>query len=451
MKALNKKIALFLFCLVLPGFFAVNAADLSKPASLKLLFEDRTFTLDFINRPQLLDEIPMHVLAVGGQEIPLDFAENLPPELASIPIETRFKYIISKDGLERYFRANVPLVGGDSDAVTLSINDNGWVSISGFPKSGFEVDFDTLERLINQSFDQGLDYVRVPARKTYSPVVADESLIDRGIREVVAMGHSNFAGSSADRIQNIRVATRKYNGLIIKQGEQFSFNSILGSVGPEEGYTEELVIKGDDTEKEYGGGICQVSTTVFRAAFNGGLDIDQRRNHSYAVPYYQPHGLDATIYLGGQDFRFTNDTPGDLLIQATIYGNNMHFVFYGTDDGRQVVTQGPYVSNHRPAPDPIVEETTVLSPGVEQVVSSAHDGFDVSWTRTVYYGDEVEPEERTFNSYYKAWPARIARGSGEVVEVADEDEIAPISELGVVEAPEQFGSTFADFGSTFAE
>jgi vancomycin resistance protein YoaR len=78
----------------------------------------------------------------------------------------------------------------------------------------------------------------------------------------------------------------------------------------------ELVIKKEGTVPEFGGGLCQVSSTAFRAAMNGGLPITQRRNHAYAVQYYAPQGTDATIYPGVVDLKFINDTPGDILIWA---------------------------------------------------------------------------------------------------------------------------------------
>ena len=434
MKMKNR--AWLLIACMLFAFSAEAATTSEKPTNLKLLFEDRTISLNFLSQPALLDSVETYVLSVGGFEVPLELDENLPSDFDAVDTQIKYASKINREELERVLRSRISVLDETLDAVKINKTENGWVSIKGFPKSGFQVDFDTLEVLVNKALSKNYKYVRVPAHETYSPVVADEALQARGIKEVLTIGHSNFRGSPANRRTNIKVAARKYNGLIIKQGEQFSFNNILRTVDPSEGYVEELVIKGNDTEKEYGGGICQVSTTVFRAALNGGLQIDSRRSHSYAVPYYKPYGLDATIYLGAQDFRFTNDTPGDLLMQTAVYGDNMYFVFYGTNDGRQVTTKGPFISNHRPAPAPIVTETTVLAPGVREQMSSEHDGFDASWVREVAKpGMPVKKD--TFGSYYKAWPARVFVGAGQPAPVVTAAPLYPdYSDLE--------NSTFAD-------
>jgi vancomycin resistance protein YoaR len=108
------------------------------------------------------------------------------------------------------------------------------------------------------------------------------------------------------------------------------------------------VIKNNKTEPEFGGGICQVSTTVFRVAINSGLEITARRNHAYPVSYYNPQGMDATVYVPRPDLRFINDTPGYILIQTKIEGTKLTFQFYGTDDGRKIEIIGPKILEKNP-------------------------------------------------------------------------------------------------------
>ena len=182
------------------------------------------------------------------------------------------------------------------------------------------------------------------------------------------------------------------------------------------------MIKGNETKKELGGGVCQVSTTVFRAAFNGGFPLVNRRNHSYAVPYYKPYGLDATIYLGAQDFKFKNDTPGDILIQAYVKGDDVNFVFYGTDDGRKVKLEGPFVSNYKPEPDPKVFETVDLPFGEEQIASEGHAGFRTEWVRHIEKDGKSDKEK--IISTYRAWPAQVVRGIGSSEQIAEEKQLA---------------------------
>lgn len=419
MKILTKWI-LFVLCVV-P--FAAQASDV--PSPLKLIFEDQIITLNFRVHPQVLVTETVPVLALGGLKVPVSADVEAVKGLEMFSFGQKEHYRVDLTALEAFVSRNVAVSDFSDSPVRITQSVSGKAVVQGFPKSGFSVDFETLALLINQALLTGHTHVRVPAEKTFSPVIADEELKARGIESVLSIGHSNFEGSSDSRRINIAVAAEKYNGLILSPGEQFSFNDILGSVDPADGFVEELVIKGDDTEKEFGGGVCQVSSTIYRAAFEGGLLIDQRRNHSYAVPYYQPAGLDATIYLGGQDFKFTNDTPKDLLVQAVINRDDIYFVFYGTHDGRRVHTQGPFVSNHRPAPEPIIEETTILPPGEEAYLSEAHDGFDATWVRNIYYANGKAPEKQTFNSYYRAWPAKVLKGTEDPLAYLEYSTFAP--------------------------
>ncbi len=162
-----------------------------------------------------------------------------------------------------------------------------------------------------------------------------------GINELVAVGESDFTGSPRNRIHNVTVGANKFNGLIIDKGEEFSFNKYLGDVDGEHGFLPELVIKRTGVVPEFGGGLCQVSSTAFRAAMNAGLPITARRNHSFAVQYYSPQGTDATIYPGVQDLKFTNDTSAPLLVRTRIEGKKLFFEYYGTKDDREIAFEGP--------------------------------------------------------------------------------------------------------------
>jgi vancomycin resistance protein YoaR len=165
---------------------------------------------------------------------------------------------------------------------------------------------------------------------------------DLGITELVGRGESKFNGSPKNRRHNISVGVSKMKGVLIAPGEEFSFNKHLGPVEASEGFLPELVIKKTGTVPELGGGLCQVSSTTFRAAMNAGLPITQRRNHSYAVQYYAPQGTDATIYPGVIDLKFTNDTGHTIMIWPYFKTPDyLVFDFYGTYDGRTVTLDKP--------------------------------------------------------------------------------------------------------------
>lgn len=169
-----------------------------------------------------------------------------------------------------------------------------------------------------------------------------------GITELIGEGRSNFRGSTKSRIHNIETAAKRFDGIVIAPNEEFSFVSILGPVDGEHGYKEELVIRDNETKPEFGGGICQVSTTVFRGAVHTGMKITQRRNHSYPVQYYTPTGFDATVYVPAPDFRFINNTPSHILLNLEIIGTEIIFKYYGTKDGRTVEMKGPFVTDRQP-------------------------------------------------------------------------------------------------------
>ncbi len=170
-----------------------------------------------------------------------------------------------------------------------------------------------------------------------------------GINELLATGTSSFKGSPKNRRHNIEVGVEKFKGLIISPGANFSFNQYLGSVDGEHGFLPELVIKKEGTVPEFGGGLCQVSSTTFRAAMQAGLPILQRKNHAYAVQYYSPQGTDATIYPGVVDLKFTNDTPGAILIWPYFKDKDtLVFEFYGTRDSRTVTLQKPIQFDKKP-------------------------------------------------------------------------------------------------------
>ena len=175
------------------------------------------------------------------------------------------------------------------------------------------------------------------------PGISDQNIKELGLTSLLGKGESNFAGSPKNRQYNIQVGATKLNGWLIKPGEEFSFVSAIGEIDGANGWVEGLVIKNNQTIPEFGGGICQVSTTLFRAAVNSGLKITERQAHAYPVSYYNPPGFDATIYPPRPDFKFLNNTPGHILLQNKIVGTKLTFEFYGQDDGRKVKIKGPTI------------------------------------------------------------------------------------------------------------
>ncbi|MDD5552029.1 MAG: VanW family protein [Candidatus Pacebacteria bacterium] len=218
---------------------------------------------------------------------------------------------------------------------------NGKIRIISQPKTGKILDIEKSTKKIQRSVLSRKNRIRLEMEKK-EPDITEDKIKELKIEKLIGRGTSNFGGSPKNRINNIRVAASKFNGTLIAPDQTFSFNEILGNVGPSEGYLPELVIKNNKTIPEYGGGICQVSTTMFRAAVYSGMEVVERYAHAFPVAYYNPQGFDATVYQPSPNLRFVNNTPGYILIQSRISGSTLIFEFYGKDDGRKVVVKGPY-------------------------------------------------------------------------------------------------------------
>jgi len=222
---------------------------------------------------------------------------------------------------------------------------DGKVSVFALSSPGVQLDMEKgKEAIINYVTQGNFEATLSLPVKKINPLVSTDSIENLGINTLIGEGVSDFQGSPKNRIFNINTATARFNGLLIKPGEDFSFVQNLGPVDAEHNYLPELVIKNNVTEPEFGGGICQVSTTAFRAAIYSGLKITARKNHAYPVSYYNPQGMDATVYIPKPDLTFINDTPGYILIETRIEGTKLFFSFYGTSDGREVKVIGPRIT-----------------------------------------------------------------------------------------------------------
>jgi vancomycin resistance protein YoaR len=262
------------------------------------------------------------------------------------------------------------------------------------------------------------------------PAVTDTSTAEQfGITGLVSSETSYFYGSSPERIQNIQAAASRFHGLLIAPGETFSMGNAMGDVSLDNGFAEALIIYGGRTIKGVGGGVCQVSTTLFRTVFFGGYPVAERYSHAYRVSYYEkaaggaidPNlvGLDATVYFPLVDFKFTNDTPYWILMETYMGTSSLTWKFYSTSDGRSVTwnTTGP--QNIVPAPEPRFEENPELKAGQIVPVDWAANGADVTVTRTVtkngavYFSDE-------FKTHYEPWRAvcEVAPGTKEPEKLA---------------------------------
>jgi vancomycin resistance protein YoaR len=252
---------------------------------------------------------------------------------------------------------------------------------------------------------------------TTDPAVGDRATgAELGISEAVSVVSTYFNGSSPERIQNITTASGAFHGLLIAPGETLSMADILGDISLDTGYAEALIIYGDRTINGVGGGVCQVSTTLFRAVFFGGYPIVERNPHAYRVGYYEqgPNspgpGLDATVFVPLVDFKFTNDRPYWLLMETYVYGNQLLWKFYSTSDGRTVKWDSN-TSNKVDAPKPLYKENSDLPKGEIKQVDYQADGLDVVVHRTVSRDGETLYKD-TIKTHYLPWRAIFEYGPG---------------------------------------
>jgi vancomycin resistance protein YoaR len=309
-----------------------------------------------------------------------------------------------RGAIERALRKEVlPVLDRDAEAVLIRRSATGAIVFDGTGMPGRHVRIDDAVDLTIAAIEGEIPDIELPM-ETMEPTITveDPELRAQGIVELVAIGESDYRGSPVNRIHNIGVGLRRFNGHLIPQGTTFSFNEVLGPVDASAGYRKELTIIGDKTLPDYGGGLCQVSTTAYRGVWEYGFPIEQRRNHSYSVRYYGPKGTDATIYPPSVDIQFLNDSPGALLIQTASRDGRAYFLYYGTRDDRQTELSGPYIWDTSPAPPPRTEYTTELAPGETKKVGEAVPGAKVAWFRVVTT-DAGEIEE-SFYSNYEARP-----------------------------------------------
>jgi vancomycin resistance protein YoaR len=320
------------------------------------------------------------------------FVASLAPGLISLPVDGRFHF-------NEELRTLEPIVS----------------SVSG---RALDVDA-TLTRLGEAIFSTSSRIVPLAYSYTLPRYNDNMTASELGITQLVAEATSHYTGSTQSRIANIIEAAQRFDGLIIAPGEEFSFNTYLGDISVEEGFVQGKIIFGGRTVEGVGGGVCQVSTTIFRAALKGGFPITERNSHGYRVGFYElngsPPGLDAAIFQPTADFRFVNDTEYHLLLETSIFPQEqaVQFRLYSTNPGRQVVIEGPTIRDTVPALSTIYELNPELQPGQEMYVDWAKDGADVTFTRRILDSAGGEIRTDTIYTHYLPWAAVVQVAAGD--------------------------------------
>src|SRR5215212_8826235 len=281
-------------------------------------------------------------------------------------------------------------------------------------KVGRAMDMEASIKAINEALARGEHTAALVINEAQPQVAGTATGQELGITQLLWEETSYFYGSSEERRQNIEAAASRFHGVLVAPGATFSMGETMGDVSLENGFAEALIIYGGRTIKGVGGGVCQVSTTLFRAVFNAGFPIVERYSHAYRVSYYEQMpgggidprlvGLDATVYFPLVDFKFTNDSPNWILMETYMGSSSLTWKFYSTSDGRSVTydTTGP--TNVVTAPTPLFEENSELNKNEMKQVDWAANGADVSVTRTVWKNGAVYLQD-IVNTHYEPWQA----------------------------------------------
>ncbi len=337
-------------------------------------------------------------------------------------ITLKSSYTFDEEEMEKVIQPFQTLAYKEPVNAKFSVENNKVVEFSQ-SENGTTLDLEKIENfvisrvpsIVNSSESTHYEYL-LPTI-SLEPEITTEEVNEYGIVEKIGEGTSYFVGSIPNRIYNIGHATSKIDGILVAPDEEFSFNKYIGDISKLSGYKEAYVISGGRTVLGDGGGVCQVSTTLFRAMLDAGVPITERSAHSYRVSYYEQQsqlGHDATIYVPTVDLKFKNDTGNHILISADFDSVNQKLTFslFGKSDGRESVVSDSVVLSQSPAPEPLYEDDPELPIGTTKQVDFAATGATVRFTRTVTRNGEVIIDE-TFNSRYSPWRAVFKVGTKE--------------------------------------
>lgn len=334
-------------------------------------------------------------------------------------------YNYSNDILKTHLKDITALINTPAIDALFTVENNRVVA---FRESadGRSIDFEKLDKTLHAMIPELLSQKEQVKRekitlsvpiKVLKPTTTTDEANNFGIVELIGIGTSEYAHSIPNRVYNVALATSRINGALVAPGEDFSFNKTLGDVSKFTGYKEAYVITNGKTVLGDGGGVCQVSTTLFRAALNAGLPITERHAHAYRVGYYEqdsPPGIDATIYTPTVDLKFKNDTDSYIFIQGIADSENtsLTFYIYGKKDGREVEITKPVISGQSAPPPALYTDDPTLQKGIVKQVEYEAFGARTSFNRTVTKNGEVLYKD-TFVSNYRPWQAVFLRGTKE--------------------------------------
>ncbi len=380
------------------------ALEQIKDSPIKLSYENQTWLIDQPKLYNLLYQGKPNTEPIWDTSQP-----DSDPKTTLLLDKTKFNQLIEEVSSKIYQEAHDARFSYDSNSSKVTQFQNA--------QDGQQLDKDLAVSQIFQALSNPSvhNVVNLPVIQTQAKITT-ASVNNFGIQGLIGQGRSVFTGSIENRIYNLKLAASRINGVLVAPGETFSFVNTVGDITAATGYKPAYVIKSGRTVLDDGGGVCQSSTTLFRAILNAGLPITERTAHAYRVHFYEDGGfapgLDATIFYPSVDLKFKNDTPGYILIQAYSQGDNLYVDLYGTPDGRESVVTTPKILSQTPPPPELRQDDPTLPKGTVKQVDWSAWGANVSFSRTVTRNGETLINE-TFKSIYKPWQAVYLVGTKE--------------------------------------
>jgi len=401
---------------------AYNKIEIINQQKLTLTYEFDSWNF---NGDQLLDLLSFELTGYNGDQLASVQNSSRFIRLTNVTTKNSLNPIlnigVNNESLSELIAEMSSII--DKPTVDASLEFDG-IKVSSFTpaQDGRLLDQDEVKTiLLNMFAIDNLEFkssvvLNLPVIETKAKI-ANEEINSLGIKELIASGVSYFQGSIPNRAFNIVFGSEFINGTVVPPGDVFSFNKLVGPVSGEQGFKQAYVINKGRTVLDDGGGICQVSTTVFRAALNAGLPIVERTAHAYRVTYYEQRGFepgyDATIWSPTVDLIFLNDTGHHILVQTKIDTSTfkLQVDIYGTSDGRTVKLTSPVIRNRRPAPEPLYQDDPTIPAGTTKQVDWAAQGLTSVFDRTVTRNGEVLIDE-SFTSNFRPWQAVYLVGTG---------------------------------------
>lgn len=295
-----------------------------------------------------------------------------------------------------------------------------------FPdRTGIQFDVEQAREIIG---DGTKETYSIPIKQTPAKVTAAD-LRGKLFRDILAQASTELDESNIPRTNNVRLATAAINGKILNAGDEFSYNAVVGERTEERGYRPAGAYANGKLIEEFGGGVCQPSSTLYMAVLRADLKVVERSNHSFSVAY-TPLGEDATVSWGGPDFRFRNDTIYPVKIVAEQTGGKMIMTLFGTKTSDKTVTTRTEILGTYP-PETIKIEDGTLAQGQTSIQQSGVTGYDTrTYQQITIKGETHETLANTSHYASRDQIVHIGTGASNTQQnVADDGkEKAPASE-----------------------